>query len=154
MQVGLGFLSDVENMGMYDGEMQDGQPHGNGTIGKDNMFRSSKIIHCIGALIVNNNGTDQVAIRINNYFSVYLSNDKFGRANYSGEWRYICSNTVNFYEIRENRQQKFSRKSPDSFCFRKKKSIFTKCSIFFQTASSHICYCSHTNFREKFRKNT
>ncbi len=35
VQVGLGFLSDVENMGMYDGEMQDGQPHGNGTIGKD-----------------------------------------------------------------------------------------------------------------------
>ena len=96
MQVGLGFLSDVENMGMYEGEMQDGQPHGNGTIGKDKMFRSTKIIHCIGALIVNNNGTDQVAIRINNYFSVYLSNDKFGRANYSGEWRYICSNTVNF----------------------------------------------------------
>jgi hypothetical protein len=96
VQVGLGFLSDVENMGMYEGEMQDGQPHGNGTIGKDNMFRSTKIIHCIGALIVNNNGTDQVAIRINNYFSVYLSNDKFGRANYSGEWRYICSNTVNF----------------------------------------------------------
>ncbi len=43
MQVGLGFLSDVENMGMYEGEMQDGQPHGNGTIGKENMFMNTKI---------------------------------------------------------------------------------------------------------------
>ncbi len=42
MQVGLGFLSDVENTGMYEGEMQDGQPHGNGTIGKENMFMSTK----------------------------------------------------------------------------------------------------------------
>jgi hypothetical protein len=42
VQVGLGFLSDVENMGMYDGEMQDGQPHGNGTIGKENMFMITK----------------------------------------------------------------------------------------------------------------
>jgi hypothetical protein len=45
VQVGLGFLSDVENRGMYDGEMQDGQPHGNGTIGKENMFKSTKIYY-------------------------------------------------------------------------------------------------------------
>ena len=37
-------------MGMYEGEMLDGQPHGVGTI-------------------------------------IYLTNDKFGRANYTGEWR-------------------------------------------------------------------
>ena len=34
LQAGQGFLSDVQNMGMYAGEMQDGQPHGRGTIGK------------------------------------------------------------------------------------------------------------------------
>jgi hypothetical protein len=33
LQVGQGFLSDAQNMGMYEGEMQDGQPHGLGTIG-------------------------------------------------------------------------------------------------------------------------
>ena len=38
-------------MGMYEGEMIDGQPHGEGTI-------------------------------------IYLANDKFGRANYTGEWRF------------------------------------------------------------------
>ena len=51
LQAQHGFLSDVQNMGMYEGEMIDGQPHGNGTI-------------------------------------IYLANDKFGRANYTGEWRF------------------------------------------------------------------
>ena len=32
LQAQHGFLSDVQNMGMYEGEMIDGQPHGNGTI--------------------------------------------------------------------------------------------------------------------------
>ena len=50
-QIEHGFLSDVQNMGMYEGQMIDGQPHGNGTI-------------------------------------IYLANDKFGRANYTGEWRF------------------------------------------------------------------
>ena len=49
-QIQHGFLSDTQNMGMYEGEMLDGQPHGVGTI-------------------------------------IYLTNDKFGRANYTGEWR-------------------------------------------------------------------
>ena len=51
LQAQHGFLSDVQNMGMYEGEMIDGQPHGNGTI-------------------------------------IYLANDRFGRANYTGEWRF------------------------------------------------------------------
>ena len=46
-QLQAGFLSDVQNTGMYEGEMLDGQPHGLGTI-------------------------------------IYLSNDKFGRENYTG----------------------------------------------------------------------
>ena len=50
-QIQHGFLSDAQNMGMYEGEMLDGQPHGVGTI-------------------------------------IYLTNDKFGRANYTGEWRF------------------------------------------------------------------
>ena len=33
VQVEQGFLSDVQNMGMYVGEMLDGQPNGHGTIG-------------------------------------------------------------------------------------------------------------------------
>ena len=31
-------MSDVQNMGMYRGEMLDGQPHGNGTIGTQTIL--------------------------------------------------------------------------------------------------------------------